>query len=316
MDNNEKTIHKLIKEICIKRNIKVKKLSYDWILELSKGDQIKHIVGNFFDINNEGAGKIACDKYATYEVLKSKDVPVIEHEILFDPLTRSSYIDENGTFKKAIDYFNNYKKVVIKPNNGYKGQGVYLCENLKQLEVAISKLFKTNSSISICPYYDIDMEYRTFYLDGNCYLVYGKTKPFVIGDGVSTVGELIGNSAMYLPDNNVVNENLSNIDLDYVPKENEKYFISWKHNLSGGATPKIITDEALKERIFDLVKKAGKASNITFATIDVIKTTDNKMYVLEINSGVCMTKFIEQVENGYDIAKDIYSKAIDYMFKK
>ena len=35
---------------------------------------------------------------------------------------------------------------------------------------------------------------------------------------------------------------------------------------------------------------------------------------MEINGSVCMNKFTELVENGYEIAKEIYSKAIDKMF--
>lgn len=34
--------------------------------------------------------------------------------------------------------------------------------------------------------------------------------------------------------------------------------------------------------------------NIRFATIDVIQTSNNKLYVMEVNSSVCMTNFIEK----------------------
>ena len=62
---------------------------------------------------------------------------------------------------------------------------------VEDAEEAINKLFETNGSISLCPYYDIKTEYRSFYLDGKVLLIYGKTKPFVIGDGNSTLRELI-----------------------------------------------------------------------------------------------------------------------------
>lgn len=50
--------------------------------------------------------------------------------------------------------------------------------------------------------------------------------------------------------------------------------------------------------------------NINFATIDIIKTTDNNLYGLEINSEVCTTIFTQLVDNGVDIVKDIYRQAI------
>ena len=310
----ERIFHVLMKELCAEGGVKVNTLSYGWILQLSKDGKVRHITGNRFDINPEATGNIACDKYATYEVLKSQNIPIIEHKMIFNPAIRSLYISEEGNWNEIIQYFvKNNSKVVVKPNNGCEGQGVYLCKNLGQVEIAITKLFKSNGSISICPYYNIKTEYRTFYLDGQCLLIYGKIKPFVIGDGIHNVGELIEN--LNLPKNGVTSENINNIDLSYVPKSKEKFEISWKHNLSGGAKPEILKDKALKNNIENLVKRAGEAMNIKFATIDVILTEDNKLFILEVNSGVCMTKFIDEIQDGYEIAKEVYRKALRKLFE-
>lgn len=316
VETEERVFHTIIREICSEKGIICNKLSYNWILELKRNNQVYHIAGNRFDLNPEAAGNIACDKYATYDVLKSNNVPVIEHKMVFNPTSRSKYIPDNGIWSDIIAYFYaNNCKLVVKPNNGCEGQGVSLCNTLKELEIAILKLFKSNGSISICPYYDIDTEYRTFYLKGEVYLIYGKTKPYVLGDGIHTVKELIELENMYLPENSVVSENLKSIDVEYIPQKEEKFYISWKHNLSGGATPSIVTNENLKKKITELVLSAAHATNIDFATIDVIETKQKEMYIMEINSGVCMTKFIDHIDEGKDIAKKIYSKAIDKMFE-
>ena len=55
--------------------------------------------------------------------------------------------------------------------------------------------------------------------------------------------------------------------------------------------------------------------NLKFGSIDIIKTYDDKYYVLEINSGVMIENYISLVENGYDNAKKIYTDAIKEMFK-
>lgn len=309
----ERIFHHLMRELCSEMNIKMEKLSYDWILQLTKGGKVRHIAGNRFDLNPEAAGNIACDKYATYEVLKSQNVPVIEHVMVFNPSNRSKYISDEGISLTIVSEFLKHNSLVVKPNHGCEGQGVALCRTLKEAEVAIQKLFKSNGSISICPYYDIKTEYRTFYLNGEVYLIYGKTKPFVVGDGKTTLGELIEN--LNLPDKSVVDDNLRNIDFSYVPKENEKVEISWKHNLSGGATPDILEKSELYEKVKDIAIKAGKAMNINFATIDVIQTADDELYILEVNSGVCATIFIESVDGGYEIIKDIYRKSLKSMFK-
>jgi len=309
---DERIFHVLMRELCSELGIELKKLSYDWILELSKDGKVRHIAGNRFDINPEAGGDIACDKYATYEVLKSQNVPVIEHTMVFNPAMRSRYIGDDGISLMIVSEFLKYGRVVVKPNNGCEGIGVSLCKTLKEVEVAIQKLFKTHGSVSICPFYDIKTEYRTFFLNGKIHLIYGKTKPFVIGDGKSTMGELV--EELQLPDKGIADENVSALDLNYVPRENERVEISWKHNLSGGALPTVLDKSELYDKIEQLAIQAGKAMNMKFATIDVIQTAEDELYILEVNSGICATRFIELVDGGYETIKEIYRQSLLEMF--
>jgi glutathione synthase/RimK-type ligase-like ATP-grasp enzyme len=66
----------------------------------------------------------------------------------------------------------------------------------------------------------------------------------------------------------------------------------------------------------ELAKRAGQVTNVKFATIDISKKTTGELFVMEINGSVCMSKFIEQAENGKEIAKEIYKKAIVQMFNE
>ncbi len=309
----ERVFHVLMREVCTELGIRIEKLSYDWVLQLTKGDKVRHITGTRFDINPEASGDIACDKYATFEVLRSQNVPVIEHKMIFNPTCRSSYIGDDGIWPTITSEFLKQGCIVVKPNHGCEGQGVYLCRTLKETETAVQKLFKTESSVSICPYYNIITEYRTFYLDGKVYLIYGKTKPYVVGDGQRSLGELV--EELNLPDKNVVKDNLNTLDLTYVPYKGEKVEISWKHNLSGGAVPTVLQKCELYDKIEQLAIKAGKAMNIHFATIDIIETTDNNLYVLEINSGIGATIFTETVEGASEIMKQIYRHALNKLFQ-
>lgn len=309
----ERKFHVLMREACSELGIKIEKLSYDWILQLSKNGKVRHIAGNRFDINPEATGNIACDKYATYEVLKSQDVPVVEHYMVFNPALRTKYISDEGIWVGIVSEFLKHGKIIVKPNNGCEGIGVTLCSTLKEVESAIQKLFKSNGSISICPYYNIRTEYRTFYLNGEIYLIYGKTKPYVMGNGKDTVEQLI--QEINLPDKSIVKDNLSVLNMNYIPEKDEKVEISWKHNLSGGASPTILSKGELYSKIEKIAISAGKAMNINFATIDIIQTTDDNFYVLEVNSGVCATIFVDLVDGGYEIVKDIYKKALKSMFE-
>lgn len=305
---------KIIGEVCDELEIKVEKLSSGWILQLSKDGKIRHITDRIFDINPQATGTIVDDKYATYTVLTSQNIPVIKHTIIFNPAIRENYILQEGNWKTILSEFEKQGKLVVKPNNNCEGKGIELCHTLKEVEVAIQKLFYQNhGSVSICPYYDIKTEYRAFYLNGEVLLIYGKTKPYVIGDGKTRLKELV--ETLKLPDNDIVRDNFTRLDLNAIPKEEEKVELSWKHNLTGGAVPKVLEKGKLYSQIEELAKQAGKAMNMNFTTIDIIQTTDDKLYVMEMNSGVCGTIFANVVDGGYEIMKEIYKKAIIAMFE-
>lgn len=290
-ENKERFLDGLLKQLCQEMNIKLEMLSYDWILQLTKDGKVRHITRNHFDNNPQASGEIANDKYATYEVLKSQNVPVIEHTMLFNPGTRSRYVQEDeGVWQIAHKEFENQNhKVVVKPNDGWEGKEVALCHTKKELEVTIEKLFQKHGTVSICPYYDIETEYRTFYLNGKVELIYGKTKPFVIGDGKASLAELV--QKLDLPDKKVVRDNLSLLDLESVPSKGEKIEISWKHNLSGGSIPTVLEKGELYEKIEKLAIQAGKALNMNFATIDIIRTTNNRVICFR-NKLRCMCAYL------------------------
>jgi len=303
---------KLLEELCKKLEIKIEKLSFGWVYKLSKSNKIRYITGNF-DINKEASSKIALDKYATYEVVKSQNLPIIEHKMIFNPNERKKYI-EKDIWNICCDEFKAKKKVVVKPNLGLEGKGVFKCKTLDELEIAVKFLLEKNTSISICPYYDIEKEYRAFYLNGKILLIYEKEKPYIVGNGVETIKELV--EKLKLPHNKIVKENLEKLDLSYIPNQNEKIEISWKYNLTGGATARVIKKENLiYKTIEELAIRTGKSLDLTFATIDIIKTKENEIYLLEVNSGVSTNIFSNIVKDGKMIEREIYRKALIEMFK-
>ena len=303
----------MIQELCQEMNIKIENLSYGWIFKLSKDDKVRYITGKF-DINKTASSKIACDKYGTFEVLKSQNIPVIKHTMLFNPEERKEYIKEDEIWDIVYKEFDKDKKIVVKPNYGYEGKGVFLCNTLEETKEAVNLLLNRNTSISICPFYDIEKEYRAFYLNGKILLIYEKEKPLVIGNGKDDVKTLV--KKLNLPNNDIVKSNLNKIDMYYIPKKGEKIELSWKHNLYGGATAKVLEREnKIYKEIESLAIRSGKALDMTFATIDIIKNKDDELYVLEINSGVTTSIFSRVVEHGKELTKEIYKKALTEIFK-
>ena len=81
--------YQIIDEICAEKNIEQKLFSYGWIRELRKNNYSNFIIDNRLNLNNINSFNIAGDKFATYEILKNNNIPVIEHKIVFNPKTRS-----------------------------------------------------------------------------------------------------------------------------------------------------------------------------------------------------------------------------------
>ena len=309
-----KPFFRIINELCEELNIKQTWLSYEWIDKLEKDGKTHFIIGNHLDINSANSYQIAKDKYATYAVLSSNNIPMIEHNMIFSPYSRSHYYKEEF-IKRAKELLRQYNnKIVIKANDSYEGKDVYICESDEQIDNLVNRLFDENkNTLSACPYIDIKYEYRCIFLDGEVIYIYKKRKPYVTGDGKSTLGDLINKKYA-----DYSFEYFDSLNLKSIPSLGEEITISWKHNLNNGAEPIVVSQES--DPMYNEVKKlatdAAKAIGISFASVDISQTEDFKHMVMEINGSVCMNKFSDLVDGGYEIAKDIFRRAILKMFEK
>ena len=308
MKNNFKEI---IKEICTEDNIKYKFLSKDWVIMLEKDGKTRFISGYKFDLNSHGIGLIADDKYALYEVLKSKNIPVIEHKIGYNKMNNLDYAIGCNTYEYVKEYFEkNNNNIVIKPNDGTCGKNVFNVTDVNEIDIVLDKIFLKNYSISMCPFYKIKHEYRAIMLDGENKLLYTKYLPIVTGDGNKTIRQLLldFNYDYFI-------DKLEDSKYDKVLPKNKTFEYNWKFNLSQGSIAKKLNDKVLQDRLIKIAKQVCKEINLKFGSIDIIETTNNELLVLEVNSGVMLENYIRLNPNEYIYAKDIYRNAIKNLFK-
>ena len=295
-------VQKIIKEICDEKNINFKLVSKDWIIILEKNGITKYIVGYKFPLNDQASGKICDDKYALYDVIKQFCMPVCEHYIVF----------KNYDKDEIIKYCKKYEfNMVIKNNTGTCGNDMYHVLKKQDVLNRIDELLAKNYSVSISPFYNIKTEYRVIVLNNNAELVYGKKRPIVVGDDKSTIYELL--CAFNTKYFSSIQKDES---LNKVLGLNEVYEYNWQFNLSKGSIPFMLNDENKEKKIKEMAIKIAKILGVSFASIDIIELVDGSMLLLEANSGVMMDKFSELISNGKEIAKNIYTKAIEYMFNE
>ena len=304
----EKIIHKVIREICEELNIDFKLLSRDWIIKLEKNNKIRFVSGYKFDLNTHAIGEIIDDKYGLYEILKDENIPIIEHNIIYSKDNNSDFAIGYNDYNIVKEYFKTHNNsIVIKPNTGTCGKGVYHIENIDDIEPTLELLFNKNYSLSYCPFYDIRKEYRIIVLNNEVKLIYQKERPVIKGNGINTIKELL----IDFNKNYFIDKELDE-EYDRVLNKNELFEYSWKFNLSKGSVSSIVTDKELIKKLTDITSRILSKYNMKFVSIDVIDT-DNKLLIMEINSGVMMKNIYYQL--GEKIVKDIYKEAIIELFK-
>ena len=309
-----KNLQRIIKQIALENDLSYDVLSCDLVIKLTKGNKIRYINGYKFGLNSHSLGLILDDKYATYELLNSLGISVCKHHILFRPTNHNSYAKNYNSFDYCYDLFLKYNKnVILKVNNGTCGDGVYHITTKKELKKIYNHLLKYNFSISLCPYYDIKNEYRVILLNNEIKIMYGKINPVVIGNGKDKLIDL-------LKDFNInyfgYKTNLKkNINYNKVLKKDEKFIYDFKYNLSKGSIITEDIDKETKSIISKMAKDVSKKINLGFGSIDIIKTNDDKYYVLEINSGVMIENYIKLTSDGFKKAKKVYEEAVLEMFK-
>jgi len=273
---------------------------------LDQGEKKAFILGYQFGLNPSSVQQICTDKNIASEVLKQAGVPSVFHQCYMSPQLQS-YIGVHGNWRSLLKELEKHQTLVCKDNYGTGGNQVYLVHNARELEAAASQIFAVSQAMAVCPYEEIEAEYRLVVLDGEIRLAFTKVRPALTGDGVSTVGELFAGyiasgkgSGMAIPDAS---------DLKTVPKAGESWLLGWKHNLGQGATAKELDIETLESEVVSLVQSVYRALRIRFASVDVIRCKDG-WKVLEVNSGVMMEHFAGTNEEYYQKAKAIYRDAI------
>lgn len=272
----ERTIVRALKEWANTRGITCKTFSQDWIISIEDKAKKSLVYGYNFDLNSASASQIACDKAGLSDLLSDAGLPHVTHVLFTHPsLTGFASEADNWALASEIAQRHNFE-LVCKPNQGSSGLDVFRVRNERDMQQAMQLLNRTKTGICLCPFYEIDAEYRIILLNGRALLAYEKVIPTVTGNG----GE-------------------------HVP-------ITWKHNLAGGATPRLLTETELSP-LLPIARKALTIAGLQLAAIDIISTQGN-LLILEVNCGIMLEHFAQNMAGGYDSACAVYDAILQEIF--
>ncbi|HEX2583441.1 MAG TPA: hypothetical protein VHL30_04930, partial [Chlamydiales bacterium] len=198
--------------------------------------------------------------------------------------------------------------LVCKPENGQMGRGVIRVRKQEELQKALSI-----PNLCLSPYYEIEHEYRTVMLNHVPQVVFEKVKPQIVGDGKSTVSQLIGHYFQNTPP--AFLEKMEEINLDCLPLRKvlgcgAVMDLQWKHSVFRARILNPGEESPLLETIHALAVAATQSLQMIFCCVDVIAIKGGDLKVLEVNSSVLVT----ESEIGYERVKQIYTAAVALMF--
>ncbi|MBU9712956.1 acylphosphatase [Evansella tamaricis] len=285
---------------------------------LSNGEDIHYFFRSRGDKVSNKSVRICQNKEKTKEILSENGVPVPKGRVI-----SVDHEEEISNYAKGVKY-----PVVIKPINGSMGKGVYT--NIKNKDELINVVNNLRSEYNYTEYiiekYYPGKEYRIYVVGDKVVGATRRVPANIVGDGVSTVNELIEMKNMERKKNPYLNPKPIKVDFEVskcletigytvhsIPQKEEVVYLREKSNLSSGGDPLDATDE-LTPAIKQIAVNSLKAlPSIPHAGVDIIvdPKSDKKGVVLEVNATAEIGFHLFPIKGE---ARDVPGAIIDYYF--
>jgi cyanophycin synthetase len=240
--------------------------------------------------NTIEAIKLVKDKFKTSSVLIKNGIPV----------PKFAKIDSNDNVKNIISTMNKlqiYFPIVLKPIDGTFGIDVITnIDNEKELNESIDSLKKKYNELMLEEQISGDC-YRIFVFNNKVIDIIKREKPYVIGNGINTVNELIEERNKEQEKMELFQtKNVSNLfiikqgyTLDTILEDKVKVYISNVINMHNGARISRIPLNTIPQKNIDMFINTNKYLNILCSGLDylsddiTIEYDKNNGKILEVN---------------------------------
>ena len=272
------------------------------------------IEGNKTDRDNYIFPIITDDKFIAKSIMQEAGLNVPK-AILLD-----KNMDEEDIENLVSPFYN--KTLVVKPRNTNYGTGITVFSkkaSKKQILNAIEYAFRFDDNILIEEFVK-GMEYRFLVVDGKCLSIVHRRAASIIGDGKSTIREL-----MLIKDqepwhvltgcpmkmDEPVNEylKLSGLTLDSIPPEGKRITLRSNSNGSTGGETLDFTD-VVPARFKRIAEKAAKAFDAKISGVDIIiddfEKEDYSIIEINDNPGYSINEWPYEPNEGRGVKIGLY----------
>lgn len=261
---------------------------------------------------------ICSEKPETYKRLHENNIPIPEGKSFSATETDDTIIN----YAKTLDF-----PLVIKPTDGASGLGVITdIRSLEQFEEALKKVrYELGYKSIIVERFIKGEDYRVYVVDNKVIGAYKRLAANVIGDGESSIRELIIQKNKLRKKNPfiynrpiVINKDLihylkeNQMTLESVPEKGQRVILRKQGTYLKERDPIDITDE-MPESIKEIAVKAMHSiPGLTHCDVDMLVNEETgEAYVNEINSRPQISNHLFPLEGK---ARDIPRAVIDYYF--
>jgi len=302
-----------------KRGIPHIRLNDQSYVQLGHGIHQRRIQATMMDDTSALGVEIADDKERAKEILGSMGIPVPRGSSVRD-------IDEAKRMAGRIGY-----PVVVKPLIGNHGRGITTdVRTEEELETAFNNAGKVCSTVLVEKFL-VGFDYRILVIDGKFAAAALREPAYVIGDGKSTVQELIDDINRDPSRGFGHEKNLTRIKVDYMTErllamknlslrsvlpEGEKFFIKSTANLSAGGRAVDVTDD-VHPMIRSMAERISQMVGLNVMGIDMIAPSLHEPLcegcagVIEINAAPGFRMHLSPSEG---TPRNVAANVIDMLF--
>jgi D-alanine-D-alanine ligase-like ATP-grasp enzyme len=255
---------------------------------------------SWYPQNNATASTLASDKYFTNRILERAGIPSLGGEYFFLHQRHRAHRPRGHEREDALGYFAKLGgSAFVKPLLGSRGDFAQAIYGEAALIGYFDEVSRYYDSILIQPIV-FGTEYRVFLLDDEMVYSARKYPPFVLGDGVRPICDLLAAHNEALRSRGLSPAAVDrDSSLDVVLPKGERWEIPGRMNLSAGGTM-VLEAPRSEEAVYTLARKAARTLGLRVAAIDMFTEfggDPEAMAIIEVNSNPSI-RLLEQSHRG------------------
>jgi glutathione synthase/RimK-type ligase-like ATP-grasp enzyme len=254
---------------------------------------------SWFPQNSATASTLATDKCFANTILERCGIPTLGGEYFFLHDRHRAHRAEGHERADALDYFRKlHGAAFVKPLTGSRGDFAQAIHDEASLQAYLDEVLRYYDSVLMQPVFS-GREYRIFLLDDEVVYSARKHEPAVVGDGISTIRDLLREHDAALRERGVsqVARTASDRGLDVVLAKAERRAIPGRMNLSAGGGMALEAPHP-ERAAFALARRARQALGLRVAAVDLfthVGGDPEAIRVIEVNANPSI-RFLEQSE--------------------